>query len=188
MREQQLMEASTVTLPSGRTVSIRPLQESDREVFLTFGGMLPEDDWLYLEQDLRSPEIVTRLVNASVAENWRQLVAFSDDEIVGYCAIQRLPGWSDHVGDIYLVVRKDWRRSGLGSTLARNIFATAQELGVSKLVVEMLGDHNDGRAIFKRLGFRVEGTLSDHARDRHGRHHDMLILAYHVPASLTTDT
>ena len=102
------------------------------------------------------------------------------DAIVGYSAVRRLPGWSNHVTDIILLIDAHWRRSGLGTALAQAIFETARDLGVNKVIVEMLEEQQAGRAIFERLGFCVEGQLSVHARDRHGQRRNLLILAYHV--------
>ena len=48
------------------------------------------------------------------------------------------------------------------------------------MIVEMLEEQQAGRAIFERLGFRLEGRLSAHARDRHGQRRNLLLLAYHV--------
>jgi RimJ/RimL family protein N-acetyltransferase len=169
-----------IQLWDGRTATIRPLGENDRAALLAFGQALPQDDLLYLEDDFQSPEIIARLVNAHLAENWRQIVAAAGDEIVGYSAVRRLPGWSSHVADIVLIVNEEWRRSGLGTAMAQAIFDAARDLGATKVIVEMLEEQHGGRAIFERLGFRVEGTLTDHARDRLGRHHNLLILSYHV--------
>ncbi|NWG18870.1 MAG: GNAT family N-acetyltransferase [Chloroflexi bacterium] len=169
------------TLRNGRVVTIRPLAESDRDELLAFGRSLPNDDWLYLEDDLQNPEIITRLVNAHAAENWRQIVAVTESgEIVGYSAVRRLPGWSSHVGDIQLMVRADYRRCGLGTAMAQAIFEAARDLGVAKVIVEVMQEQTGGIAIFERLGFCVEGTFSDHARDRFGARHHLHILAYHV--------
>lgn len=177
----QTIAPTRVMLHSGQTVEIRPLGEGDREALLAFGRSLPHDDLLYLEDDFQSPEIIARLVNASFAENWRQVVALSEDgAIVGYSAARRLVGRSSHVADIMLLVKEDWRRSGLGTALARAIFDAARDLGATKVIVEMLEGLVSGRAIFERLGFRVEGTLTGHALDRQGQLHNLLILAYHV--------
>jgi ribosomal protein S18 acetylase RimI-like enzyme len=169
-----------VALHNGQAATIRPLDEGDRQALLAFGRALPQDDLLYLEDDFHSPEIIGRLVNAHQAENWRQVVAEADGAIVGYSAARRLPGWSSHVADIVLLVQGDWRRSGLGTALARAIFDAARDLGATKVIVEMIEEQRSGRAIFERLGFRVEGTLSGHALDRLGQPHNLLILAYHV--------
>ena len=177
---EQTTATARVTLRNGQSAVIRPLAESDRQALLAFGRALPLDDLLYLEDDFHSPEIISRLVNAHEAENWRQVVAEADGEIVGYSSARRLPGWSSHVADIVLLVTPGWRRSGLGTALAQAIFDAARDLGATKVIVEMLSEQKSGEAIFERLGFRVEGTLTGHARDRRGQPHDLLILSYHV--------
>ena len=177
---QPQTEARKKILHDGRAVTIRPLGEDDYAALLAFGAGLPQDDLLYLENDFQNPDIIRRLVNASAAENWRQIVAEADGAIVGYSAVRRLAGWSSHVADIHLTVGSGWRRSRLGTAMAQAIFDAARDLGVNKVIVEMLERQNAGRAIFERLGFHVEGTLSAHARDRHGQRHNLLILAYHV--------
>ena len=83
MVDEQLA-ARQATLQNGQTATIRPLGEDDRTALLAFGQALPQDDLLYLEDDFQSPETIARLVNAHQAENWRQIVAESDGEIVGY--------------------------------------------------------------------------------------------------------
>lgn len=181
MMDQQVAASSTAAVMERLPVTIRRLEESDRAALLAFGAALPKEDLMYLEEDLQSADIVTRLVNAAAAENWRQVIAVSGDEIVGYSAVRRLPGWSSHVADILLVVSKDWRRANIGTMLAQAIFDAARELGAAKVIVEMMEEQTAGRAIFERLGFHVEGRLSAHARDRFGRHRNLLILAFHVP-------
>jgi ribosomal protein S18 acetylase RimI-like enzyme len=179
MVDQQLA-AQQATFSNGPVATIRPLGEDDRAALLAFGQALPQDDLLYLEDDFQSPEIIARLVNAYQAENWRQIVVEADGEIIGYSSVRRLHGWSSHVADIVLLVSPKCRRAGVGVALAQAIFNAARDLGASKVIVEMLEEQQAGRAIFERLGFRVEGTLSKHTRDRQGQFHNLLILSYHV--------
>ena len=180
MIDQRSEAFSKTVLRDGRTVIIRRLFEGDRAALLAFGAGLPEDDRLYLEDDLQSLEIITRLVNAAAAENWRQIVALEGERIIGYGAVRRLPGWSSHVADIQLLISADWRGEGLGTIMAQAIFDAARELRAAKVIVEIVEEQSHGRAIFERLGFRVEGALSGHVRDRHGQQHNLLVLAYHV--------
>jgi len=174
------LAAQQAALSNDQMMVIRPLGEEDRAALLAFGQALPQDDLLYLEDDFQSPEIIARLVNAHQAENWRQIVVEADGEIIGYSSVRRLPGWSSHVADIVLLVSPRCRRAGVGVALAQAIFDAARDLGASKVIVEMLEEQQAGRAIFERLGFRVEGTLSKHTRDRQGQYHNLLILSYHV--------
>lgn len=172
---------TTVALRQGSTIVIRPLGEGDRQALLDFGRGLPQDDWLYLEDDLRNPDIITRLINAHQAENWRQIVAVDEQgAIAGYSAVRRLPGWSSHVADIQLIISEPWRRHGLGTALARSIFDAARDLGAAKVIVEILEEQTAGQAIFVRMGFHFEGRMSDHVRDRSGGRHNLVLLAYHV--------
>jgi len=161
-------------------VTIRPLAEQDYEALLAFGMALPEHDWVYLEDDMQNSDTIRRLINAHAAENWRQVVAVADGAIIGYSSVRRLPGWSSHVADIVLVVAEGWRRHGVGTALAQATFEAARDLKAEKVIVEILEAQTSGRAIFERLGFRIEGTLSDYARDHRGRRHNLHILAYHV--------
>src|SRR5215216_6280589 len=178
MLDQRSQAHPKTVLRDGSDVIIRRLFEEDRAALLAFGAGLPEDDRLYLEDDFESQEIITRLVNA--AENWRQIVALKGEQIVGYGAVRRLPGWSSHVADIQLIISADLRRAGLGTVMAQAIFDAARELGVAKVIVEIVEEQAFGRAICERLGFRVEGMLSQHVRDRDGQQHNLLVLAYHV--------
>jgi RimJ/RimL family protein N-acetyltransferase len=168
------------TLRDGQVATIRPLNEDDCARLLAFGRGLPRTDLFHLEDDFTNPEIIVRLVNARFAENWRQLVVSIDDQIVGYSVVRRLPGWMKHVAEVGLIVGAGWRRHGLGTALARSICDAAGDLRVDKLIVEMIEEQSAGRAIFERLGFRVEGTLVCHVRDRQSQCHNLIVMAYHA--------
>jgi ribosomal protein S18 acetylase RimI-like enzyme len=172
---------TTHELVADRTVSIRRLREDDLDALLAFGAELAKDDWLYLDVELQTPATITRLVNAVDASNWRQVVAVDGTAIVGYANVRQLPGWKKHVGDIALVVREDYRRTGIGAALARSVIDAAGELAVTKLILEIVEEQLAGRLIFKRLGFRLEGLLEDHAADYLGNARNLVLLGYHVP-------
>ncbi len=162
-------------LRDGRAVEVRPLREDDEAGLAEFGASLRRDDWRYLDLDLQSPATVTRLVTAHAASNWRQLVAVIDGRIVGYATVRQLPGWRSHVGDIHLVVSDTARGSGVGSMLAQNVLRCARDLGVEKVILEMIAEESAGRAIFEHLGFTLEGTLRAQAKDESGQLHDLLL-------------
>lgn len=175
---QRSAAMSNVALKDNRQVTIRALVESDRTALTEFGLSLPKDDLLYLEEDFTNPEIITRLVNASFAENWRQMVAIADDgSIAAYASARRVPGWSNHVAELRLLVKPGWRRCGLGMQMAQAIVEAARDLGAQKVTVAMLAALRAGQAIFSRLGFAVEGQLTRHAIDRNGDLHDMVVMS-----------
>jgi L-amino acid N-acyltransferase YncA len=178
---QRIEAASSVALKDGRHVVVRPMDESDRAALAAFGQSLPKNDLLYLEDDFSNPDIIARLSFAAKAENWRQIVAVAEDgTIVAWAAALRMPGWSNHVADIRLIVTPVCRRSGLGMQLAQSIVEAARELGATKVTVDMLAAQTGGQAIFSRLGFAVEGQLARHAIDRDGNLHDIVIMSAYV--------
>jgi GNAT superfamily N-acetyltransferase len=113
--------------------------------------------------------------------NWRQFVAVFGEVIVGYANVRQLPGWKRHVGDIALVVRADYRRTGIGTALAKAVIETGRELSLRKLIVEVVEEQHYGQHIFVRLGFRCKGLLADDAIDYLGRLRNLMLLSYELP-------
>ena len=179
--EDQMPSTSNLTPPvvtrDGRLITIRLIQSEDKDALLAFGTALPEEDWLYLESDMRSADTVARLANAQGAEHWRQVVAVDGERIAAYASIRMYAGRYSHVAAVQMVVGEDWRRQGLGRAMGAVIVAEAQRLEASKIIAEMLEAQRNGQAIFAHLGFRTEGTLIAHARDRFGKRHNLVVMA-----------
>jgi ribosomal protein S18 acetylase RimI-like enzyme len=111
----------------------------------------------------------------------RRALAHDDDgAVVGYVAIIRNTGWSDHVGDVRLVVDPAHRGQGLGRTLARWALLQAIDCGLTKLTVEVVAEQDGAVAMFTGLGFQAEGLLRDHVRDRDGELRDLVLLSHSV--------
>jgi RimJ/RimL family protein N-acetyltransferase len=56
----------------------------------------------------------------------------------------------------------------------------AVDMGLSKLVVEVISDQEALIAMFRGLGFEPEALLTDHVRDRAGQMRDLIVLANSV--------
>ena len=56
----------------------------------------------------------------------------------------------------------------------------ALNLGLAKLVVEVIADQEALVAMFRALGFEPEALLADHVRVRSGELRDLLVLAHLV--------
>ena len=108
----------------------------------------------------------------------RRAVAVDGGRIVGQVAVVPLPGWSDHVGELRLIVDPARRGEGIGRLLARRAVIDASACGVSKLVVEVVASQDGTVAMFEALGFHAEGLLANHVRDREGNPQDLIVLAH----------
>jgi L-amino acid N-acyltransferase YncA len=148
------------------------------DALLRFFTELPEGDLTFVKEEVTDPETVRSWANdTSPGGRW---VAVDGDDVTGYAAVRPLPGWSDHVGELRLVVASARRGSGLGRALARRALVEAVSSGLSKLVVEVVADDGAALALFTDLGFTGEAVLRDHIRDRGGELRDLMVLAHHV--------
>jgi ribosomal protein S18 acetylase RimI-like enzyme len=91
-----------------------------------------------------------------------------------------LAGWSDHVGEIRLVVGPGSRGTGLGRELARTALSGAVQAGLAKVVVELVADQESALRLFTDIGFGGEALLTKHVRDRDGNLRDLIMLAHYV--------
>ncbi len=167
--KRRLIEHNSISLRDGRSVCVRPLTPSDGPALLAFGRALPFDDDQPITDDWRNAEVINWLINATVLGHWRQLIATSGDIIVGYGAALRLPGWSSHVAEIYLIISRGWRHTGLNAVLEPLLLAAARDLGATKAIVELLSEQQPDRLVFERLGFRAEGTLNAQSHTLNGQ-------------------
>jgi L-amino acid N-acyltransferase YncA len=159
-------------------MDIRPLEPGDREALERFIGRVPEGDRTFFKEDVEAPEVIDAWTHPGPA----RAVAVADGEVVGYVAVVPLHGWSDHVGEVRVIVDPDQRGRGLGRALARRAVLEAVGLDLRKMVVEVVADQAPTIAMFRALGFDPEALLTDHVRDQAGELRDLMILAQSVEA------
>jgi L-amino acid N-acyltransferase YncA len=162
-------------------MEIRSPTPGDLDALLDFFERVPESERTFFKEPV---------LDRSTVEGWlttdrgRRGLAFDEDgRVVGYVAVVRLSGWSDHVGDVRLVVDPQRRTQGLGRTLARWALLQAVECGMTKLTVEVVAEQDHAVAMFAALGFRAEGLLLDHVRDHDGVLRDLVLLSHPVADS-----
>ena len=158
------------------TARIVPVDEGRLDALARFFADLPEGDRTFVKEDVDGVGAIRAWLDPQ-----RQWLALdSDERIVGFLAVLPLRGWSDHVGEIRLVVHPDHRGAGLGRALARHALREAVGRGLSKVQVEVVADQEALLAMFTGLGFTGEALLRDHVRDRTGALRDLVLLAHHV--------
>jgi ribosomal protein S18 acetylase RimI-like enzyme len=157
-------------------MEIRRIEPGDRAALERFLDEIPDADRTFLKEDVADPDVVAAWVLPGDARS----IAVEGGDVVGYVAVIALHGWSSHVGEVRIVVDPDHRGRGVGQALARHAVLEALELGVAKLVVEVIADQEALIAMFVALGFEPEALLIDHVRDRSGDLRDLLVLAHSV--------
>jgi ribosomal protein S18 acetylase RimI-like enzyme len=162
-----------------------PLEAGHGDALLRFFRSLSEADRTFIKEEVTDEATVrawteARTTGAAGDSRARRWVTLDGDEVTGFVAVLPLAGWSDHVGEIRLVVAPAHRGSGLGRELARHALVQGVEAGLTKLVVEVVAEQGPALALFTGLGFSGEALLEDHVRDRDGQLRDLMVLAHHV--------
>ena len=166
-----------VPLKDGRTVTIRPLKEEDERPLRDFYASLSPEDRRYLKHDVSNPKVVHQWTHNIDYDYVIPLVAESSEGIVAAATLHRNPhSWSPHVGEIRLVTHKDFRRSGLGMLMAKEIFSIATFLRLEKVVAEMVEDQTAAIRIFEKMGFEKEAVLRNHVIDHEHQQRNLVIM------------
>lgn len=143
-----------------------------------FFRRVPEEERDFFKADVADPDT---LAQWKAQDHPRLVIARDEDDvIVGTYGVWPDVGWSDHVGKILVLVDTQVRGQGLGRDLTRRCLMSGLDLGLRKLVAELLVDQQAAIDMFVDLGFYPEALLRGHVRDRKGKLHDLVVLAHDV--------
>jgi L-amino acid N-acyltransferase YncA len=163
-------------------MEIRHIDAGDQDRLARFLERVPEADRTFFKEDVGDTQ---------ASHEWMQpgpgrTVAVEDGEVVGWLAVVPKPGWSSHVGEVRLIVEPAHRGRGVGRRLARRAVLEALDLGLDKMVVEVIAVQEPTIAMFRSLGFEPEALLTDHVRDRNGDLRDLMVLSHSVQEQWST--
>ena len=156
---------------------LRPLGLEDAAATARFLLVLPEGDLTFLKEPA-DDDTVTRWLADARTRRW--VAVGPDGELQAMLSISPGALWSSHVGELRLVVGEPFRRRGLGRRLARYGLAEALQLGLRKVMVEVVAAKEADIAMFEAIGFQVEALLRDQIRDRDGNLQDLVLLSHDV--------
>ena len=163
-------------------MEIRRLATGDEVALTRFLSRIPEGDRTFFKEDVLDADVVAAWVQRGEARS----LALENGEVLGTVTVLPLQDWSSHVGEVRVIVDPAHRRRGIGRALARHAVVEALDLGLEKMVVEVIADQDATIAMFRSLGFEPEALLKDHVRDDEGELHDLMLLAHSVEASLAS--
>ncbi len=165
----------------GKEITFRLMTPLDGPEILSFAQHLPEDDLMFLRSDITQQPAIDAWMNYIKTGRTISVVAEIDGKIAGYASIHKNEAnWMRHVGEMRVLVSRDYRGLGLGKRLTNEAFAMAKDMGLSKVTAQMSTDQRGARQVFEHLGFRPEALLADHVMTRDGQTRDMLIMSYDV--------
>ncbi len=155
----------------------------DVEEAKAFADQLPEHDLLFLSRDIREPKVLSAWNDSIANGDIVSVAARRDGEIVGTTAVVLdKNSWSEHVGELRILVSPTARDIGLGRVLIQESFLIGLDLGLEKLTVRMTLDQEGAINVFEEMGFKTEAMLRDHVKDKAGDKFDLLLLSHDVQA------
>ena len=183
MTQESVMKRSypwTTTIKD-QQVTIRLMRPEDSQDLLAFARSLPEEDLTFLSVDITRPEVIERWARNIQAGRVKTVLAEAGGKLIGHGTLYLSElTWTRHLGEVQLMISPDRRGGGLGSLLANEVFALAQELGLQKMVARMAAEQKGAMQVFERLGFKAEALLADYVIDRQGRTHDLIVMSHDV--------
>lgn len=172
-----------ISLKSGEKVILRPMVKDDEKKLHAFFVRLPEKDRLFLKDDVTDPKIIKSWAVKLNYEHVIPILAEIDERIIGDATLHRLTTEEPpDIGEIRIVIDKDYRRRGLGTRLAKEIYYLALSMKMNKLIAEVVEDQDHIIKTCESLGFRRDKVLKDKAVDLHGEKHNLVIMTEDVDA------
>lgn len=166
---------------NGTEVTLRLMQRGDLEKALSFARELPHEDLMFLTVDITDPAAMEQYYHAVEQGQAVTVLAEAGGRFVGYGSLEiSRPRWTQHLGEIRLLVGRELRGKGLGRLLASEVFQLAQEKGLRKIIARMAVEQKGAQQVFEKLGFRAEALLTDFVMDRNGVTHDLIVMTHDV--------
>lgn len=166
-----------VRLKDGSKATLRPMVKEDSHGLLVFFRKLPEEDRLFLKEDVTDEKVIQQWADQLDYEKVFSVLAFVGDDVVGDATLHMDQlGWTRHIGEVRCVVAKEYQRQGLGTTLIREMFHRALQKGLHKLRAQMPETQVGAMKAFQAIGFEKEAVLKDHMMDIKGNKHDLVIM------------
>ncbi len=164
-------------LKDGSRVILRPLVKEDRDKLLDFFQRLEEKEISFLRNDVRDPAVIDHWVDNIDYSRVFPLVAEAEGRIVGDATLHmRKVGWKRHLGNVRVVVARDYQNRGLGTLLINEIVELAGELGLEKLLAEIHLQATKALTAFKKAGFSVKAVFEDLVKDPAGKSSDLVVM------------
>lgn len=174
-----------IDLRDGETATLRIATRDDQTRLVLFFLSIPEAQRDFVPYDLSEEE---NLQGWFGGPNWEEafpIIAEVGPKIVGIALLKGYRArWSHHVGECWLIVHENMRGLKLGRIIASDMCGLASELGIEYLKTSLRADDEISIAIFKKLGYNLDGVRPNYIRDVNGDMHGLAMMTCDVAAYL----
>lgn len=169
------------TLKDGTGILLRTLAFKDLEKLMAFYRSLPYEDRKYLRIDVTDKSAVEKRIRAVEKGSAVRIIALHNNIIIAIGVLELgADDWRKNLGELRVVVARDFQRKGLGLMILRELYLIAMDHKVEKIVVKMMRPQIAARKICKKLGFREEVFLPAYVKDQEKKNQDLLIMTCNI--------
>ena len=164
-------------LEDGTIVTLRAPTVEDQLGSLRFFRNLPVEDRQYLRVDVTRVDVVKRGLEQAESGAVTRILALDGDEIIADGALEYSNDeWSSHIGEIRVIVAREYQKLGIGTHLIELLFHVAEKRNLEKIVMKMASPQTSIRTVCEKLGFRVDATLPNYVSDLDGESQSLIIM------------
>ncbi len=164
-------------LISGETITLRHASLDDAERIHKFFLKLPEENRIYLMNNVIDIEVVKHRLRQIDKSHFR-IIALLNDEVVADGTIDHSSyGWYSHIGHVRIMVSHEQRHKGIGTILLNELIIIATREKVEKLCVDVMAEQRKIIETLKKIGFKKELLKKNYAKDIYGNYHDVCVLS-----------
>lgn len=174
-----------VTLKDGTYILLRPMAQDDYERLVEYYSSISDEDMRYLRHPVKDSNLIKQWCDQLDYGKTLPLLALVKDRIVGSATLHFSQGPKRHVGEVRILLSRDFRKRGLGMKMIRALVDLARKHGLSILYGEVIADMGKVVKAFEQIGFKSRATLADFFMFPDGDCTDVVIMT--MPLRPTTD-
>ena len=107
------------------------------------------------------------------------LVAEVDGKVIANSELTVKKGYSSHVGEIGIAIRKGYRDVGIGSEMLRTLIDHAEKKGLKMLTLDVFSTNDRARHVYEKVGFKETGRIPKYFH-KNNKYIDRIIMAREV--------
>ncbi len=87
------------------------------------------------------------------------IVAEVNGKIVGNATIKKMNGRLNKVGNIGILIKKEYRNRGIGTNLMKLLLKEAKKIGIEIATLEVVADNKPAIRVYEKMKFKEFGKL-----------------------------
>ncbi len=154
------MSSWNVKLKDDREVMFRFLMMEDKDALMDMVSSLSEEALRWSSPPYDEAKVIRWMSGVGTDLS---LVAIYEKRLVGITAIHhRISRPRERgIGGMMIYIHQDFHGVGLGTAMTERLLSLAKSKGLHRIGLEVVEDNLAAVALYKKMGFEIEGTLRD---------------------------